>query len=110
MMCESRSRGQEGQWLSYAAIHPGSALLACLLVPWFLALQLLGYKVRFLKRIDWIVFMAVIVLLSPIMLAIQTWSDGTRYIVLGGVLVGGSLCFLLVLCLAARHWTIGGQR
>ncbi len=100
----------KGQRLSYAAIHPGSAFLACLLVPWFLALRLLGYKVRFLKRIDWIVFIAVMVLLSPIMLAIQTWSDGARYMLLGGVLVGGWLCFLLVLRLAARHWSIGGQR
>ena len=96
----------EGQRLSYAAIHPGSALLACLLVPWFLALRLLGYKVRLLNRIDWMILVAIFF----VMPAIQTWSDGARHTVLGGVLVGGWLCFLLVLHLAARHWSIGGQR
>ncbi len=96
----------EGQRFSYAAIHPGTALLACLLVPWFLALRLLGYKVRLLNRIDWMILVAIFF----VMPAIQTWSDGTLHVVLGGVLVGGWLCFLLVLRLAARHWSIGGQR
>jgi hypothetical protein len=89
----------EGSEVTYKALQARSVFLACLLVPWFAALGLLGIRVRF------VVIVLVVAALVPTVFALmmEMGPDWTQRIVAAsvfvvpGVFVGGWLFFLLVL-------------
>lgn len=107
----------EGREASYAGLQPYSVLLPCLLVPWFSAFGLLGFRPRSLGELA--VTMAIaamtivlVAILAEIFftLAVPIWSIWMQPITAAGVFVGGWLFLLLVLRVLSSRWDLAGQR
>jgi hypothetical protein len=106
----------EGSEVTYKALQARSVFLACLLVPWFAALGLLGFRVRSLGELVMIVLVVVPLSASLFALMREMRPDWAQRIVTAsvfvvpGVFVGGWLFLLLVLWTASRRWDLVSQR
>ena len=96
----------EGPEATYRPLQAHTVFLACLLVPWFSALGLLGVRVRSLGEHVVIVMAVVALALGLFAGTMQTRPDWAQRIMAArvfvglGVFVGGWLFFLLVLQIA----------
>ncbi len=93
----------EGSEVTYKALQARSVFLACLLVPWFAALGLLGFRVRSLGEHIVIVIFVITLALPLFALLMEMRPEWAQRLVAAGVFVGlgvfvgGWLFFLLVL-------------
>ena len=106
----------EGSEVTYKALQARSVFMACLLVPWFAALGLLGIRVRSLGEHVVIVIFVITLALPLFALMMEVRPDWAQRIVAAsvfvgpGVFVGGWLFFLLVLQIVSMRWDLVRQR
>ncbi len=106
----------EGPEATYRALQARSVFLACLLVPGFAALGLLGFRVRSLGELVLIVFFVAqsAWLLFALLMEMQPdWAQrivAAGVFVVPGVFVGGWLFFLLVLQIVSLRRDLANQQ
>jgi hypothetical protein len=106
----------EGSEVTYKALQARSVFLACLLVPWFAATGLLGFRVRSLGELVMIVLVVVPLSVSVFALLREMRPDWTQRLVAAtvfvvpGIFVGGWLFLLLVLWRISIKWDLASQR
>lgn len=100
----------EGQEASYVGLRAHGVLRACLLVPWFSAFGLFGFRMPSLGQVGLIIMFMVAFAQLFLTAAAPILPNWIVWIAPVGVLAGGWLFLLLVLWVVSIRWDLVGQR